>query len=116
VLRRAGRLRRGGRGNLASCDGADLHRAPDLRLDAVHVLRRPQEGRRRAQAHLHCPTAEIAETELAAFVGSALGRKYPATVQAWERAWERFIPFLAFPPEVRKIIYTTSAIVISSLN
>jgi putative transposase len=35
-------------------------------------------------------------------------------VQAWERAWERFIPFLAFPPEVRKIIYTTNAI--ESLN
>jgi putative transposase len=30
-------------------------------------------------------------------------------VAAWERAWERFIPFLAFPPEVRKIIYTTNA-------
>ena len=60
------------------------------------------------------PTAEAAETELLAFADSALGRKYPATVQAWERAWERFIPFLAFPPEVRKIIYTTNAI--ESLN
>jgi putative transposase len=28
----------------------------------------------------------------------------------WERAWERFIPFLAFPPEIRRIIYTTNAI------
>jgi putative transposase len=60
------------------------------------------------------PTAEAAETELLAFADSDLGRKYPATVQAWERAWERFIPFLAFPPEVRKIIYTTNAI--ESLN
>jgi len=60
------------------------------------------------------PTAEAAETELLAFADSPLGRKYPATVQAWERAWERFIPFLAFPPEVRKIIYTTNAI--ESLN
>src|SRR6201996_1440370 len=60
------------------------------------------------------PTVEAAETELLAFADSALGRKYPATVQAWERAWERFIPFLAFPPEVRKIIYTTNAI--ESLN
>ena len=60
------------------------------------------------------PTAEAAETELLAFADSGLGRKYPATVQAWERAWERFIPFLAFPPEVRKIIYTTNAI--ESLN
>jgi putative transposase len=60
------------------------------------------------------PTAEAAETELAAFAGSSLGRKYPATVAAWENAWERFIPFLEFPPAVRKIIYTTNAI--ESLN
>ena len=56
------------------------------------------------------PTAEAAETELEAFAASDLGRRYPATVQAWERAWDRFIPFLEFPPEIRKIIYTTNAI------
>jgi putative transposase len=32
----------------------------------------------------------------------------------WENAWERCIPFLVFPPELRKIIYTTNAI--ESLN
>ena len=56
------------------------------------------------------PTAAAAETELLAFADSDLGRRYPAAVQAWERAWDRFIPFLEFPPEVRKIIYTTNAI------
>jgi putative transposase len=60
------------------------------------------------------PTAEAAESELLAFAESDLGRRYPATVATWENAWERFIPFLAFPPEVRKIIYTTNAI--ESLN
>jgi putative transposase len=35
-------------------------------------------------------------------------------VAAWENAWQRFIPFLEFPPPVRKIIYTTNAI--ESLN
>jgi putative transposase len=60
------------------------------------------------------PTAEAAGLELAAFAGSELGRRYPAAVQAWERAWDRFIPFLEFPPEVRRIIYTTNAI--ESLN
>jgi putative transposase len=60
------------------------------------------------------PTVEAAESELLAFADSALGRKYPATVSTWENAWERFIPFLAFPPEVRKIIYTTNSI--ESLN
>jgi len=60
------------------------------------------------------PTVEAAETELLAFAESDLGRRYPAAVATWENAWERFIPFLAFPPEVRKIIYTTNAI--ESLN
>ena len=60
------------------------------------------------------PTADIAETELLAFAESDLGKRYPAAVATWENAWERFIPFLAFPPELRKIIYTTNAI--ESLN
>ncbi len=29
---------------------------------------------------------------------------------AWRRAWDRVIPFFAFPPAVRKVIYTTNAI------
>jgi putative transposase len=57
---------------------------------------------------------EAAETELLAFADSALGKRYPAAVATWENAWERFIPFLAFPPELRKIIYTTNSI--ESLN
>jgi putative transposase len=42
------------------------------------------------------------------------GTKYPATVRVWRDAWQRFIPFLEFPPAVRKIIYTTNSI--ESLN
>jgi putative transposase len=60
------------------------------------------------------PTADAAQMELEAFADSILGRQYPAAVAVWERAWERFIPFLAFPEAVRKIIYTTNAI--ESLN
>ncbi len=56
------------------------------------------------------PTVEAAETALLAFADSPLGRKYPAAVAVWERAWERFSPFLAFPIEILKIIYTTNAI------
>ena len=36
--------------------------------------------------------------------------KYPAIAQAWRRKWEQVIPFFAFAPEVRRIIYTTNAI------
>ncbi len=60
------------------------------------------------------PTVDAAETALLELAESDLGRKYPACVRAWQDAWERFIPFLAFPWPVRKIIYTTNAI--ESLN
>jgi putative transposase len=38
------------------------------------------------------------------------GQKLPPVVRAWRDAWEYVIPFLAFPPEVRRVIYTTNAI------
>jgi putative transposase len=38
------------------------------------------------------------------------GQKLPPVVKAWREAWEHVIPFLAFPPEVRRVIYTTNAI------
>jgi putative transposase len=59
-------------------------------------------------------TATAAAQELDIFAGSTWGKKYPATVRVWRDAWERFIPFLEFPPEVRKILYTTNSI--ESLN
>jgi len=33
-----------------------------------------------------------------------------AALQVWERAWERFIPFLAFPQEIRRVVYTTNTV------
>jgi putative transposase len=42
------------------------------------------------------------------------GDQYPAVVQLWRANWERFTPFLAFDPAIRRIIYTTNAI--ESLN
>jgi putative transposase len=59
-------------------------------------------------------TEDAALAALAAFADSELGARYPGAVGVFERAWERFTPFLAFPPDVRKIIYTTNAI--ESLN
>jgi putative transposase len=38
------------------------------------------------------------------------GQKLPPVVRAWREAWEYVIPFLAFGPEVRRVIYTTNAI------
>jgi len=60
------------------------------------------------------PTVEAAEAALNEFEASDVGQRYPATIASWTTAWERFIPFLEFPPAVRRIIYTTNAI--ESLN
>jgi transposase-like protein len=38
------------------------------------------------------------------------GKRYPAIGQAWRRAWEHVIPFFAFAPGIRKMIYTTNAV------
>lgn len=54
--------------------------------------------------------ADAAQLELLAFAESQLGRKYPAAAAVWERAWDRFIPFLEFGPALRKVLYTTNAI------
>jgi transposase-like protein len=58
--------------------------------------------------------AQSARAELDDFTTSDLGHKYPNTVATFDNAWERFVPFLAFPPELRRVIYTTNSI--ESLN
>jgi len=59
-------------------------------------------------------SAEQAAQRLEEFDAGEWGSKYPAIAQAWRRKWEQVIPFFAFAPEVRRIIYTTNAI--ESLN
>ena len=51
-----------------------------------------------------------AAAALEEFAGSELGEKYPRSVKVWQDAWERFVPFLQFPPAARKVIYTTNSI------
>lgn len=60
------------------------------------------------------PDADTARAELDGFAASELGRRHPNTVATFERAWDRFTPFLAFPPALRRVIYTTNSI--ESLN
>lgn len=57
---------------------------------------------------------DTAKAALEDFAASELGQKYPSAVATWTNAWERFVPFLAFPPALRRVIYTTNAI--ESLN
>jgi putative transposase len=55
-------------------------------------------------------SSEAAASELDSFEQGPWGQKYPAVTASWRRRWEEVIPFFAFSPEVRKIIYTTNAI------
>lgn len=57
--------------------------------------------------------AEAALDRLAEFE-ARWGARYPAVGQSWRRAWEHVIPLFAFPPDIRKMIYTTNAV--ESLN
>lgn len=59
------------------------------------------------------PTVAAAEARFAEFAED-WGERYPAVIRLWRDAWERFTPFLAFPPEIRRVVYTTNAI--ESLN
>jgi putative transposase len=53
--------------------------------------------------------ADAAQAVLEAF-DEKWGERFPVITQAWLNAWEYVIPFLAFPPEVRRVVYTTNAI------
>jgi putative transposase len=89
----------------------------------VHLIRASMRfigynDRKRVAAALRpiytASSAEAAQTELEAFASSELGKKYRATVNTWRNSWEKFVPFLAFAPPLRRVIYTTNAI--ESLN
>jgi putative transposase len=55
-------------------------------------------------------SAEAALAALDAFEAGEWGLKFPTVVAAWRRAWDQVIPFFAFPPAIRRVIYTTNAI------
>jgi len=93
-----------------------------VQLCIVHLIRNSlkyvnHKDRKMVAADLkavyHAPTAEAAQAELVRF-GERWDGKYGAIRVLWERNWERVIPFLAFPPTIRRVIYTTNAI--ESLN
>lgn len=44
------------------------------------------------------------------FARGLWGTKFPTVVASWRRAWTQVIPFFAFPPDVRRVIYTTNAL------
>jgi putative transposase len=61
----------------------------------------------------HSDTAELAAQALNDFE-ITWGDKYSVIVKSWRQNWEKIIPFLDFPKEIRKVVYTTN--IIESLN
>src|SRR5687767_7764839 len=59
------------------------------------------------------PTVEPAAARFADF-DTRWGSRYPAMINMWRESWERFVPFLDFDQEIRKVVYTTN--MIESLN
>lgn len=59
------------------------------------------------------PNEQAAKERLVEF-HAVWGEKYPAIKGLWENAWAEFVPFLDYPTEIRRVIYSTNAI--ESLN
>ena len=94
----------------------------DVQLCVVHLVRnslryasKKHWGKitRQLKAIYTAPSLDAAEVAFAEFAGDWEGM-YPAMIKAWQTAWEDFVPFLEFPAELRRIVYSTNAI--ESLN
>ena len=90
-----------------------------LQTCIVHLLRRSLDfanwkQRKSLAAALRtiyaAPTADLAQRALDTFARGDWGQRFPTIVALWRRAWGRVIPFFAFPPEIRRVLYTTNAL------
>ena len=78
-----------------------------IRSSLKYVPRREREQVARDLKPIYtAKDADQAQAELEAF-DEKWGQRFPVITQAWLSAWEHVIPFLAFPDEVRRVIYTT---------
>src|SRR3954453_14028350 len=84
----------------------------------VHLIRHslryvPRRERERVARDLKpiytAVDADAASQALEAF-DEQWGTRFPVITQAWLNAWEQVTPFMAFPPEVRRVVYRTNAI------
>jgi len=81
-----------------------------IRSSLKYVPRREREQVARDLKPIYtAKDADQAHAELEAF-DEKWGARFPVITQGWLNAWEHVTPFLAFPEEVRRVIYTTNAI------
>ncbi|WP_410575765.1 IS256 family transposase [Amycolatopsis sp. cmx-4-61] len=84
----------------------------------VHLLRNSfrYAGRQhwdaiaKALKPVYTAATEAAARERFAEFAQDWGARYPAIVRLWDNAWAEFVPFLAFDPEIRRVICSTNAI------
>jgi putative transposase len=85
----------------------------------VHLVRGslsyvPWKDRKAVAAALRAiyraPTEDAARAALAAFEAGPWGTRYATIATMWRRHWEHLRPVFAYPPEIRKLLYTTNAI------
>jgi putative transposase len=102
---------------------AAVYPATTLQTCIVHLLRNSLEFANWKQrkplatalrAIYTAPGADAAMPALDEFERGPWGTRFPTVVASWRRAWAHVIPFFAFPPEIRRVIYTTNAL--ESLN
>lgn len=111
---------------IACCDG--LTGLPDairsiypetvVQTCVVHVMRNAMrfvswKDRKKVAASMRAiytaPNVEAAELALAEF-DRRFGEQYPGAIDTWRLVWDEFVPFLDYPAELRRIVYTTNAI------
>jgi transposase-like protein len=102
---------------------AAVYPATTLQTCIVHLLRnsleyanwKERKGLAPALRAIYtAPSADAALTALDDFERGPWGQRFPTVVASWRRAWAHVIPFFGFPPEIRRVIYTTNAL--ESLN
>lgn len=100
-----------------------IYPATTLQTCIVHLLRHSLDyagwkERKALAAALRriytAPSVEAAAAELETFAAGPWGTRFPMVVASWRRAWTAVIPFFAFPPAIRRVLYTTNAL--ESLN
>jgi len=111
---------------IACCDGltglpeaiTSVFPATVVQTCVVHVIRSAmrfvsyQDRKKIAKSMRTIYTAPTVEAAEIAFkdLDTTWGHQYPGVIDVWRRAWNEFIPFLDYPPELRRIVYTTNAI------
>ena len=90
-----------------------------LQTCIVHLLRGSLEyvgwkDRKHVAAALRhiytAPSADAAASALDTFEQGPWGTRFPMIAKAWRRAWTHVVPFFAFPPAIRRVLYTTNVL------